>query len=96
LDDVLQRLADDADYAPAGWDAVEVDHFRLVAECADSAIAVQDLRAMRCLRLRLGSDNTVASVPLSATRMLTIKFETSGRLTAVLGLVTAGTGAGQR
>lgn len=88
---MLQRLAADADYAPAGWSVAEVDHFRLVAECADSAITVQDLRAMRCLRLQPGPDD-FASVSLSATCMLTIKFETSGRPTAVFGLATVGTG----
>lgn len=85
LDDVLQRIATDADYEPVGWDAAEVAHFRLIAQCADAAIAERDLLTLRLLRLRPGADDTVASVPLSATRMLTIKFEpTTTPITAVL------------
>ena len=91
LDDVLQRLATDADYEPAGWDAAEIDRFRLVAQCADSAIAARDLCTLRLLRLRPSADDTVASVPLSAARMLTIRFETSNTRTAEFSLATAGT-----
>jgi hypothetical protein len=77
LDDVLQRIATDADYEPAGWDAAEVAHFRLIAQCAEAAIAESDLLTLRLLRLRPGADDTVTSVPLSAARMLTIKFEST-------------------
>jgi hypothetical protein len=77
LDGVLHHIATDADYAPAGWGAAEVAHFRLVAQCADAAIATRDLFTLRLLRLRPDADGAVASVSLSAARMLTIKFEST-------------------
>jgi hypothetical protein len=77
LDDVLQRIASDADYKPAGWDAAEVAHFRLVAQCADSATVTSDLLTLRLLRLRAVTNDNVASVMLSATRVLTLRFETT-------------------
>jgi hypothetical protein len=77
LHDVLHHIATDADYEPAGWDAAEVAHFLLVAQCADAASATQDLLTLRLLRLRPDADGAVASVSLSAVRMLTIKFEST-------------------
>jgi hypothetical protein len=93
LDDVLQRIATDADFEPAGWDAAEVAHFRLIAQCAEAALEERDLLALRLLRLRSGADDTLASVLLSAARMLTIKFEpTTTPMTAVFDVSRAGTG----
>jgi hypothetical protein len=87
LDDVLQRLATDAAYAPIGWDAAEVAHFRLIAQCVDAAIDKRDVLTLRLLRLRPGEDDTVMSASLSATRLLTIKFEPSATsMTAVFGM----------
>lgn len=92
LDDVLQRIASDADYTAAGWDAVEVAHFRLVAQCVDAAIAESDLLTLRLLRLRTGTENNAASVPLSAVRVLTIKFErTTTPMSAVFDVSTVET-----
>lgn len=92
LDDVLQRIASDADYAPDGWDAREVAHFLLVAQCADAAIAESDLFTLRLLRLRAGAHNNAASVMLSAMRELTINFEpTTTPMTAVFDMSTVET-----
>jgi hypothetical protein len=88
-DDVLQRIASDADHEPAGWDAAEVAHFRLVAQCADAAIVESDLLTLRLLRLRASTGNNVAAVILSATRVLTIRFETmTTPMTAVFDVST--------
>ncbi len=84
LDDVLQRIASDADHKPAGWDAAEVAHFRLVAQCASAATAEGDLLTLRLLRIRTDAHNGVASVVLSAKRVLIIGFEpTTTPMTAV-------------
>lgn len=92
LDDVLQRIATDAGYAPVGWGAAEVTHFRLFAQCAGAAIAESDLHALRLLRLRPGTDDNHASVLLSTTRVLMIQFEmTATSVTAVLSVSTAET-----
>jgi hypothetical protein len=90
LDDVLQCIASDADYTPDGWDAGEVAHFRLVAQCAEAAIAESDLFTLRLLRLRAGAENNAASVMLSAMRVLSINFEpTTTPMTAVFDVSTA-------
>ena len=92
LDDVLQCIASDADHTPAGWDAGEVAHFRLVAQCADAAIAESDLFTLRLLRLRTGAEDNAASVMLSAMRVLTINFEpTTTPMTAVFDVSTVET-----
>lgn len=92
LDDDLQRIATDADYAPAGWDVPELDHFLLVAQCANAAISERDLLMLRVLRLRRSTAGNAASVMLSASRMLIIKFEASTTsLTAVFDLSTVET-----
>jgi hypothetical protein len=92
MDDVLQCIASDADYTPAGWDAGEVAHFRLIAQCADAAIAESDLFTLRLLRLRTGAENNAASVMLSAMRVLTINFEpTTTPMTAVFDVSTVET-----
>jgi len=92
-DDVLHRIASDAAYVPVGWDAAEVAHFRLVAQCADAAIVESDLLTLRLLRLRAGAGGNGAAVILSATRALTITFETQRTpMTAVFGLSPVGTG----
>lgn len=91
LDDVLERIATDAGYEPAGWEASEVIHFRLIAQCADAAVAERDLRTLRLLRLRSGAVDTVTSVSLSATRVLTIKFEPTAPMTAVFDVLTVET-----
>ena len=92
VDDVLQRLASDADYEPAGWGAAEIAHFRLVAQCAEAAIAERDLLGLQLLRLRPGADADVALVFLSATRVLTIKFEPmTTPMTIVFDFSTEGT-----
>ena len=84
VDDVLQRIATDADYKPVGWDAVEVAHFLLVAQCAGAATTEGDLLTLRLLRIQSDAHQGVASVMLSAKRMLTIRFEpTTMPMTAV-------------
>lgn len=83
LDDVLQRIASDADHTPADWEAAEVAHFRLVAQCASAATAEGDLLTLRLLRIRTDADG-VASVALSPKRVLIIRFEpTTTPMTAV-------------
>jgi hypothetical protein len=92
LDDVLQCIASNAGYTPDGWDAGEVAHFLLVAQCADAAIAESDLFTLRLLRLRARAENNAASVMLSARRVLTINFEpTTTPMTAVFDVLTVET-----
>lgn len=92
LDDVLQCIASDADDMSHGWDAEEVAHFLLVAQCADAAIVESDLFTLRLLRLRVGAENNAASVMLSARRVLTINFEpTTTPMTAVFDVLTVET-----
>jgi hypothetical protein len=92
LDDALQRIACDADHTPVGWDAAEVAHFRLVAQCASAATAESDLLTLRLLRIRADSDHGVASVVLSAKRVLLIRFEsTTMPMTVEFDVSTVGT-----
>lgn len=92
LDDDLQAIATDANYQPAGWDAREVDHFLLVAQCAEAAFSPRDLYSLRILRVQQGTEDHAASVLLSDLRVLTIKFEDSTTsMSAVFDLSTVET-----
>ncbi|MFF3182065.1 hypothetical protein ACFYVD_19910 [Rhodococcus pyridinivorans] len=78
VDGVLQRLALEADYRPAGWRPKEIADFHLLVQCAWAAKVDTDLRNMRLLRLRPhpgGGPETVLA-PLGESRQITLTFKT--------------------
>ena len=80
LDQVLRRLATEPSFRPAGWDEVEISHFRLVAQCAQAAQVESDLHATRILRLQACPDTAAktSSVQLSHRRRLVLTFKNDG------------------
>jgi hypothetical protein len=79
LDEVLWRLATDADYRPEGWDDVEIADYRLLVQCARAAQDEADLRNTRVLRLRPDDDGSpeVARARLGAGREIVLRFKSS-------------------
>lgn len=89
--DDLRRIATDADYQPPGWSEAELDHFLLVAQCADAAIGPEDLFAFRGLGLQ-NSSNDAAVASLSPARQMKIQFEMEASpMTALLDVSTVET-----
>nr|WP_271209445.1 hypothetical protein [Rhodococcus wratislaviensis]GLK33991.1 hypothetical protein GCM10017611_08340 [Rhodococcus wratislaviensis] len=85
VDGVLQRLALEADYRPAGWTPEEVADFHLLVQCARAATVDTDLRNMRMLRLRPdpGGGTEAALAPLGESRQITLTFKASDSHMAV-------------
>lgn len=79
VDGVLQRLALDAEFQPAGWTSEEIRDFHLLDQCARAAKADTDLRNMRLLRLRPHPGGSTGAVlaPLGENRWIILAFKVS-------------------
>jgi plasmid maintenance system killer protein len=79
-DDSLRRLVIEPGFCPAGWDAAESRHLRLVIQCAQAAKVPGDLHAMRVLRIQPcnGDPSAASSVHLSARRCLLLTYVRGG------------------
>ncbi|MBX4171804.1 hypothetical protein ACRAJ3_18340 [Rhodococcus pyridinivorans] len=91
VDRVLQRLAHEADYRPAGWTPKEIADFHLLVQCARAAKLDTDLRNMRLLRLRPcpGGGPETALAPLGESRQITLTFKSSdNHITVAFELLT--------
>lgn len=91
LDEVLWRLATNADYRPEGWDEVEIADYGLLVQCARAARTEADLRNMRVLRLRPEDGSPeVARARVGASRQIVLRFKRSdGHAAVTLELLTA-------
>ena len=90
LDRTLRRLATEPGYRPPGWGEAEIDHFRLVAQCAQAAKVEGDLRTMRILRCQACLDGPpgTSSIQLSPRRRLLLTFKNDDApATAVLSVL---------
>lgn len=85
VDGVLQRLAREAEFRPAGWTAEEIRDFQLLDQCARAAKSDTDLRNMRLLRLRPRPGGNAGDViaPLGEGRRIILAFKASDSHTTV-------------
>lgn len=97
LDEVLRRLATEAEYEPPGWDSTGVALFRLVDQCAYAAVTEADLRSLRSyLRMQpypqAGPRAWLVVLGSHRSLVITIKAEDIP-MTALFELLNAGTEA---
>jgi toxin HigB-1 len=89
--DDLQRMAEDASYAPRRWGADVVKAYRKKIQVLRSATDERDLYALRSLRLeQLNGDRAgTSSIRLNKQFRLIIKFRTDndGRVVLVIEMV---------
>ena len=96
MNEVLLRLATEADYRPPRWNEADIAAFRLLVQCARAAAIESDLRNMRLLQLRPNADGgpDTALARLGSSRDIVLTFKGSdSHPVAVFELLTSETEA---